>query len=121
MGRRDALASVRAARAAPAPPHRHHRPRPPQPRLLGHAIPREAQSVEAVVAGIDVYSCMSQFAVDFLARDYGRTDGVVAPGGVDLDAFQPAAAREARPTLLLSGAFTEPRKGGATVLEPRCR
>jgi phosphatidylinositol alpha-mannosyltransferase len=30
--------------------------------------------------------------------------------------FQPAAARDPRPTLLLSGAFTEPRKGTATVL-----
>jgi len=115
MGRRDALASVRAARFHPRRrtvitdlglPSRDY----------WDAIPHEAGVVEAVIAGIDVYGCMSQFAVDFLARDYGRTDGVITPGGVDLDAFQPADRRETRPTLLLSGAFTEPRKGGGTVL-----
>lgn len=115
MGRRDALASVRAARLHPRRrtvitdlglPSRDYWDR----------IPHEARVVEAVIAGIDVYGCMSQFAVDFLARDYGRTDGVITPGGVDLDAFQPAAAREPAPTLLLSGAFTEPRKGASTVL-----
>lgn len=115
MGRRDALASIRAARL-------HPRRRTvitdlglPSRDYWGQ-IPHEAGVVEAVVKGIDVYGCMSQFAVDFLARDYGRTDGVITPGGVDLDSFQPAQEREARPTLLLSGAFTEPRKGAGTVL-----
>jgi phosphatidylinositol alpha-mannosyltransferase len=59
---------------------------------------------------------MSRFALGFLARDYGRTDGVVTPGGVDLASFRPARERTAAPTLLLSGAFAEPRKGAATVL-----
>ena len=77
---------------------------------------KEAHFVEKVVRDIDVYSCMSTYALGFLARDYERTDGVVVPGGVSLDAFQPAAARHPQPTLLLSGAFTEPRKGAATVL-----
>jgi glycosyltransferase involved in cell wall biosynthesis len=115
MGRRDALASVRAARL--------HRSRRtvitdlglPSRDFWGN-YPAEAKVVEAVVAGIDVYACMSQFALDFLARDYGRGDGVITPGGVDLDSFQPAPARDPRPTLLLSGAFAEPRKGAATVL-----
>jgi glycosyltransferase involved in cell wall biosynthesis len=115
MGRRDALASVRAARL-------HPRRRTvitdlglPSRSFWEHT-PNEARVVEAVIKGIDVYGCMSQFAVDFLERDYGRTDGVITPGGVDIEAFQPAPAREPRPTLLLSGAFTEPRKGAATVL-----
>lgn len=115
MGRRDALASVRAARL-------HPRRRTvitdlglPSREFWGN-YPKEAEVVEAVVAGIDVYGCMSQFALDFLARDHGRTDGVITPGGVDLASFRPAGARDPRPTLLLSGAFTEPRKGAATVL-----
>ncbi len=115
MGRRDALASVRAARLHPS--------RRTVITDLGlpsrgfwQQFPKEASVVEAVVARIDVYGCMSRFAVDFLARDYGRTDGVITPGGVDLESFQPAPARDPRPTLLLSGAFAEPRKGAATVL-----
>jgi phosphatidylinositol alpha-mannosyltransferase len=35
---------------------------------------------------------------------------------VRLSEFQPAQARAPEPTLLLSGAYTEPRKGAATVL-----
>jgi phosphatidylinositol alpha-mannosyltransferase len=78
---------------------------------------KEAAVVEGVVAGIDVYSCMSQYALDYLARDYGRTDGVVIPGGVAMAEFAPAEQRTAEPTLLFSGALTEPRKGIATLLE----
>lgn len=115
MGRRDALASVRAARL-------HPRRRTvitdlglPSREFWDH-YPNEAKVVEAVIAGIDVYACMSAFALEFLARDHGRTDGVITPGGVDLAEFAPAPEREPRPTLLLSGAFTEPRKGATTVL-----
>jgi glycosyltransferase involved in cell wall biosynthesis len=115
MGRRDALASIRAARL-----HRHRRTvitdlgLPSRYFWASHG--REAAVVHTVVQGIDVYSCMSRYALDYLERDYGRTNGVVVPGGVDLTAFAPAPEREARPTLLLSGAFDEPRKGAATVL-----
>jgi glycosyltransferase involved in cell wall biosynthesis len=115
MGRRDALASVRAARL-----HRHRRTVITDLGLPSRAFwavhGREAAVVQAVVHGIDVYSCMSQYALDHLARDYGRTDGVVVPGGVSLSTFAPAQAREPRPTLLMSGAFEEPRKGAATAL-----
>lgn len=115
MGRRDALASIRAARL-------HPRRRTvitdlgiPSRSFWDHH-PKEAGIVEAVVAGIDVYGCMSRFALDALARDYGRTDGVITPGGVDLGRLRPTEGRASQPTLLLSGAFTEPRKGAATVL-----
>ena len=115
MGRRDAVASIRAARL-----HRHRRTVITDLGLPSRAfwahMGKEALFVEKVVRDIDVYSCMSSYALGFLARDYDRTDGVVVPGGVSLDAFAPAPARDPRPTLLLSGAFTEPRKGAATVL-----
>lgn len=115
MGRRDALASIRAARLHPG--------RTTVITDLG--LPsrdfwavhgKEAEVVRKVVSGIDVYGCMSHYALGFLGRDYGRTDGVVTPGGVSLSSFAPAAEREPAPTLLLSGAFLEPRKGAATVL-----
>ncbi len=115
MGRRDALASIRAARL-----HPHRRTvitdlGLPSKAYWSH-MGKEADVVEAVVAGIDVYGCMSRFALEFLERDYGRSDGVVTPGGVRLSEFQPAETRAEHPTLLLSGAYTEPRKGAATVL-----
>jgi phosphatidylinositol alpha-mannosyltransferase len=69
-----------------------------------------------VVAGIDVYSAMSKTAVDWLARNYGRTDGVVVPGGVSLGSFAPAPARASRPTILFSGAIAERRKGVPELL-----
>lgn len=115
MGRRDALASIRAARA-------HPRRRTvitdlglPSRAFWAHH-PTEAPVVQRVINDIDVYSCMSRYALAYLARDYGRPDGVVVPGGVDLRAFQPAAERAPQPTLLFSGALDEPRKGTATLL-----
>ena len=115
MGRRDALASIRAARL-----HPHRRTVITDLGLPSRAyweqMGAEARVVEAVVRGIDVYSCMSQYALDYLARDYGRTDGVVVPGGVKLSSFVPATARTPEPTLLFSGALDEPRKGVATLL-----
>jgi phosphatidylinositol alpha-mannosyltransferase len=79
--------------------------------------PRQAAAVERVVAGVDVYSCMSRCAVDWLERNYGRRDGVVVPGGVDLGRFVPAEARDSAPTILFSGAITVPRKGVSVLLE----
>ena len=117
LGRHDALASVRAARV-------HLRRRTvitdlglPNPVWWRGEGRREAKAVEKVVAGIDVYSGMSQCAVDHLADNYGRTDGVIVPGGVDLGSFAPADRRESRPTILVSGAIAEPRKGVAVLLE----
>jgi phosphatidylinositol alpha-mannosyltransferase len=59
---------------------------------------------------------MSQWALDWLLREYGRDDGVVIPGGVRLDSFTPRP-RSSEPTLLFSGVLDEPRKGIATLLE----
>lgn len=117
LQRRDALASIRAARL-----HRGRRtvytdlglPNRPYWNGIGAS---EARVVEKVVRDIDVYSGMSQCALDYLAREYGRTDGVVVPGGVDTSTFVPAPARAPTPTILFSGAFAEPYKEVALLLE----
>lgn len=117
LGRRDAVASIRAARL--------RRGRRTVFTDLGLPLrsywatvgPSEERAVKKVVKSIDVYSGMSQCAVDHLEREYGRSDGVVVPGGVDTGAFVPAPARESRPTILFSGAFAEPYKEVALLLE----
>jgi phosphatidylinositol alpha-mannosyltransferase len=117
LGRHDAVASIRAARL-------HPRRRTvitdlglPNPGWWEEQGRREARAAAKVVRKIDVYSCMSRCAVDYLAESYGRRDGVVVPGGVDLDAFRPAEARAPKPTILFSGAIAEPRKGVPVLLE----
>lgn len=76
---------------------------------------RDRKARERVVRDVDVYGCMSQYALDAL-DGLGR-QGVRIPGGVRLDQFQPAPAREPTPTLLFSGAFDVPFKGVAGLLE----
>lgn len=118
LGRHDALASIRAARV-----RRRRRTVitdlgfPERSYWERQRGPDEARVVERVVADIDVYSAMSRLAIETLARDYGRRDGVVVPGGVALEAFVPASARESRPTILFSGVVTERRKGVPVLLE----
>ena len=96
LGRHDAVASIRAARL------RGDGRRTvvtdlglPDPVWWRQQGRREARAARRVVRAIDVYSAMSQTAVDALAAGYGRRDGVVVPGGVDLTAFAPAAERAA--------------------------
>ncbi|MEO9121023.1 MAG: glycosyltransferase family 4 protein [Solirubrobacteraceae bacterium] len=117
LGRHDAVASIRAARL-----RRDGRrtvvtdlglPDPVWWRQQGR---REARAAQRVVAAVDVYTAMSQTAVDALAAGYGRHDGIIVPGGVDLGAFTPARQRSSRPAILFSGAITEPRKGVAVLL-----
>ncbi len=116
MGRHDAVASILAASAHPsrrtvftdlgAPDRAWWR-------TQGRA---EELAVRRVVRSIDVYGCMSRWALSFLDRDWHRADGVVTPGGVDLADFRPAG-RHATPTLLFSGAVDEARKGVADLLQ----
>jgi len=117
LGRHDAVASIRVARL-----RRDGRrtvvtdlgiPDPVWWRQQGRL---QARAAARVVAAIDVYSAMSRTAVDALAAAYGRTDGVVVPGGVDLAAFAPTPARAPRPAILFSGAITETRKGVSVLL-----
>lgn len=117
LGRHDTVASIRAARL-----RRDGRRTVvtdlglPDPVWWQQQGRREARAARRVVAAVDVYTAMSQAAVDALASGYGRHDGIVVPGGVDLSAFTPAAQRCTRPAILFSGAITEPRKGVAVLL-----
>lgn len=116
LGRHDAVASIRAAAV--------HRDRRTVFTDLGNPDRtwwrtegrRDHAAVHRVVRSVDVYGCMSRWSLAFLARDWGRTDGVVTPGGVGLDEFRPAPARASAPTLLFSGALAEARKGVADLL-----
>ena len=117
LGRHDALASIRAARLR----------RGRRTVFTDLGLPtraywegmhrREARAVEKVIDRIEVYSGMSQCALDHVVREYGRRDGVVVPGGVDTEEFHPADRREKRPTILFSGAFEEPSKEVPVLLE----
>jgi len=117
FGREDAVASILAKRA-----RRYDRltvftdPGIPDRDWWRTQTRVRSRAMAKVVADIDVYSCFSRYALEKLASSYGRTDGSVLPGGVELDAFVPAEARQLRPTILFSGAFTEPRKGVAELL-----
>lgn len=117
LGRHDAVASIRAAWVRRGRRTVFTDLGAPDPAWWLSVGRSEAKAVARVVQGIDVYSCMSRWALEFLPRHYGRDDGVVVPGGVSLTEFTPAATREAIPTLLFSGAFEEKRKGVGVLLE----
>jgi glycosyltransferase involved in cell wall biosynthesis len=117
LGHFDALASILAARL-----RRDGRRTVitdlglPDPDYWAGLGPLHARVAAAVAAGIEVYSGMSQLAVDHLARNYGRHDGVVVPGGVALARFSPAERRHERPAVLFSGVISERRKGVPVLL-----
>ncbi|MDX6587885.1 MAG: phosphatidyl-myo-inositol alpha-mannosyltransferase [Solirubrobacterales bacterium] len=117
MGRHDAGASVAAARLHPRRRTMITDLGLPNPASWAHYGRREVVAAQRAVDGLDVYSCMSQTAVQCLVENYGRQDGVVVPGGVDLASFEPSAEREPNPTILVSGAITERRKGVPVLLE----
>ncbi len=113
LGPCDAAASVRAARL--------HRRRRTVYECMG--VPDRAWWVtqpeggahDFVAQHVDVYGCMSTYALGYLDRDYHRT-GVRIPGGVHVGQFRPAWPRANRPTILFSGAVSESRKGLAHLL-----
>ena len=116
LGRHDALASIRAARLRPGRRTVITDLGLPNPRSWSFVGRREVRVVARVVRRIDVYSAMSVCAIEYLARHYGRENGVVVPGGVDLETFAPALEREPRPTMLFSGDIAERRKGVPVLL-----
>src|SRR5262249_29644241 len=109
---RDVVASIRASRL------RGHRTVYTQ---LGVPIRSwwdrrpDGDAHKRVVRDVEVYGCMSHYALHALRDDYGR-EGVWLPGGVDLKSFVPMD-RESRPTILFSGAVYEERKGLPILLE----
>jgi phosphatidyl-myo-inositol alpha-mannosyltransferase len=70
---------------------------------------------ERLVHDVDVYGCMSNFSLDILQKEWGRT-GDLIPGGVRLSEFTPSKTRDPRPTILFSGALSEFRKGLSVLL-----
>jgi glycosyltransferase involved in cell wall biosynthesis len=80
------------------------------------ALQPDRRARERVVREIDVYACMSRYALRVLEQEW-RRGGVVIPGGVRLDEFAPATEREPEPTILFSGALAEPRKHLDTLLK----
>jgi len=116
MGRHDAVAAIRAARLRRGMRTVITDLGLPNPQWWATQGRREARAAAKVASHIDVYSAMSRTAVDWLARNYGRDNGVVVPGGVSLAAFKPAPEREPRPTILYSGAIDVPRKGVPVLL-----
>jgi phosphatidylinositol alpha-mannosyltransferase len=115
FGRRDGVASLRAARVHPKRATVHTDIGVPSSTWWS-AMGKEARYAERVIRGVDAYGCMSRYSLSVLAHDYGR-EGVLLPGGVDLSRFAPSGKRADRPTILFSGAVDEPRKGLVTLLE----
>ncbi|HWE68378.1 MAG TPA: glycosyltransferase family 4 protein [Acidimicrobiales bacterium] len=68
-----------------------------------------------LVHDVDVYGCMSNFSLDILMSEWGRA-GDLIPGGVRLSEFTSTQPLESRPTILFSGALSEPRKGLGDLL-----
>lgn len=108
----DALAAVRTRRLGG---HRTLYDEMGVPFLVWDRL-RDRRARAKVVRTVDVYACMSQYALDHLRAGSDR-QGVRLPGGVRMAQFQPAAEREPTPTLLFSGAFDVPFKGVAQLLE----
>lgn len=69
---------------------------------------------EKVIDQVDVFGCMSEFSRGFLEREWGRR-GALIPGGVRISEFSPSP-REARPTILFSGALERPEKNVRELL-----
>ena len=115
FGRRDGVASLKAARFHPRRATVHTEIGVPG-RRWWEAMGDEASYVERVAREVDVYACMSSYSLGQLRAEYGR-EGVLLPGGVDLEVFRPAARRSDKPTILYSGAVDEPRKGVASLLD----
>lgn len=108
----DALAAVRTRRLGG---HRTLYDEMGVPWLVWDRL-RDGGARAKVVDRVDVYACMSQYALDAL-RSHGVRQGVRLPGGVRLDEFTPAAERAPTPTVLFSGAFDVPFKGVAGLLD----
>lgn len=122
---RDAVACIRSGRVAG---HRtlydemglpgYSMDGPPDGRMWDGFEDRRARL--RVARDIDVYGCMSNFALRALESHLGR-GGVLIPGGVRIGEFGPAVEREPVPTILFSGALDVPSKGIHLLLDALAR
>jgi glycosyltransferase involved in cell wall biosynthesis len=80
------------------------------------AVQRRAEVLRIALRGCDAVVALSRYAAESFERVLGYEAPVIAPG-VDLDAFRPASARAATPTIICSGAAEEPRKHVALLVE----
>ncbi|HLW16274.1 MAG TPA: glycosyltransferase family 4 protein [Actinomycetota bacterium] len=71
---------------------------------------------DLVVKRIDRYVALSESAAEGVRRDYGRRVDVLG-GGVQLDSFRPAVAREPIPTLLFTSVVDHPLKNFPLLLD----
>jgi glycosyltransferase involved in cell wall biosynthesis len=83
----------------------------------GHPPLKDRPARHIVARRVDVYGCMSQYALDAYERLFATGRGALVPGGVDLERFEPATTRAPQPTLLFSGVLDEPRKGVSILLD----
>lgn len=109
---RDAVAAIRTQRFTG---HRTLYDEMGVPWLMWDGLP-DQRARRRVVEEVDVYACMSQYALEALHARTSRR-GVQLPGGVRMDEFRPSDRRAAEPTLLYSGALNERFKGVASLLE----
>lgn len=109
---RDALAAIRTRRIGG---HTTLYDEMGVPYLIWDTL-RDRGARRKVVSNVDIYGCMSQYALDALRSSSDRV-GVRIPGGVRMSEFQPVPEREPAPTLLFSGAFDEGFKGVASLLK----
>ena len=85
------------------------------PWLMWDRLP-DHRARRRVVEEIDVYACMSRFALEALHARTSRR-GVQLPGGVRMDEFRPSDRRADEPTVLYSGALNVKFKGVGSLLE----
>ncbi len=109
----DAVAAIRAGRLTR---HRTVYQEIGNPLRSWWAGLRDRRARRRVVRSVEVYGCMSRYTTRVLAAEWGRV-GAVIPGGVRIEQFEPASERAPDPTILYSGALTEPRKHLGTLLE----
>jgi phosphatidylinositol alpha-mannosyltransferase len=76
---------------------------------------KDGRARQRVIAGVDVYACMSEFSRGLLRRDWHR-EGAIVPGGVATGEFQPLPRSDA-PTILFSGAIDRPEKHVPLLLD----
>lgn len=109
----DALAAARWRKRTGRPAILSYLGIPTSEWLQGH---RRLEVLRVALRGCDAVVALSRHAASAFERVLGYEAPVIEPG-VDLDAFRPAPARAATPTIICSAAAEEPRKHVALLVE----